>query len=197
MKTINKYLLIYSIILSGALMAFFQYGKKLKNENLTYRNNITVLMDSVVHYQVIDSLNASQIGELQLKLSEYKKYRQEDAELIKKLKADKPKTVIKTETKTEYKIITELKDSIVYRDTLKTINYKSKWTDLYGFISKDTLQVKIANREELILVESFQKKKFLGIKLPIWLFGYKQRTLDVVSKNPNTTVVNIEYVNFR
>ena len=118
-KNINKYLVIYSVILSVALFAFYEYGKKLRIENLTYQQNVAVLMDSVAHYQVNDSLNASQVGELQLKLSEYKKYRQEDAELIKKLKSDKSQTIIKTETKTEYEIRTELKDSIVYKDTLK------------------------------------------------------------------------------
>lgn len=197
MKRLNKYLVIYSVILSVALFGFYQYQKKLKIENLAYRQNVTVLMDSVAHYQVNDSLNASQIGELQLKLSEYKKYRKEDAELIKKLRADKPQTIVKTKTETKYKIKTELRDSVIYKDTLKAINYTSYWTDLHGFISKDTIQINIANREELVLVESLQRKKFLGIKLPGWLFGYKQKTLDVVSKNPNTTIADIEYVNLR
>ena len=197
LKNLNKYLVIYSVILSVALFGFYRYQKKLKIENLAYRQNVTVLMDSVAHYQVNDSLNASQIGELQLKLSEYKKYRQEDIELIKKLRADKPQTIVKTKTETKYKIKTELRDSVIYKDTLKAINYSSYWTDLHGFISKDTIQINIANREELVLVESLQRKKFLGIKLPGWLFGYKQKTLDVVSKNPNTTITDIEYVNLR
>ena len=197
LKNLNKYLVIYSVILSVALFGFYQYQKKLKIENLAYRQNVTVLMDSVAHYQVNDSLNASQIGELQLKLSEYKKYRKEDTDLIKKLRADKPQTIVKTKTETKYKIKTELRDSVIYKDTLKAINYSSYWTDLHGFISKDTIQINIANREELVLVESLQRKKFLGIKLPGWLFGYKQKTLDVVSKNPNTTITDIEYVNLR
>lgn len=197
LKNLNKYLVIYSVILSVALFGFYQYQKKLKIENLAYRQNVTVLMDSVAHYQVNDSLNASQIGELQLELSEYKKYRQEDTELIKKLRADKPQTIVKTKTETKYKIKTELRDSVIYKDTLKAINYSSYWTDLHGFINKDTIQINIANREELVLVESLQRKKFLGIKLPGWLFGYKQKTLDVVSKNPNTTITDIEYVNLR
>lgn len=196
-KNINKYLVIYSVILSVALLAFYEYDKRLKVENLAHRQNVTVLMDSVAHYQVNDSLNASQIGELQLKLSEYKKYRKEDTELIKKLRADKPQTIVKTKTETKYKIKTELRDSVIYKDTLKAINYSSYWTDLHGFINKDTIQINIANREELVLVESLQRKKFLGIKLPGWLFGYKQKTLDVVSKNPNTTITDIEYVNLR
>ena len=154
-------------------------------------------MDSVANYRVSDSLNASQVGELQIKLSEYKKYRREDAELIKKLKADKPQTVVKTITKTETRIETQLRDSIAYLDTLKVINYKSYWTDLHGLINKDTIQLNIISREELLVIESLQRKKFLGIKLPGWLFGYKRGTADIVSKNPNTTITNIEYVNFR
>ena len=197
LKNINKYLIIYSVILSVALLAFWEYGKKLRSENLAYRQNVAVLMDSVANYRVSDSLNASQVGELQIRLSEYKKYRQEDAELIKKLKADKPQTVVKTITKTETRIETQLRDSIVYLDTLKVIDYKSHWTDLHGFINNDTLQVNIINREELLVVESLQRKKFLGIKLPGWLFGYKRGTADIVSKNPNTTITDIEYVNFR
>ena len=197
MKTINKYLLFYSVILSMALLAFFHYTKKLRVENLAYRNNVYILMDSVANYQVSDSLNALQIGELQLKLSEYKKFREEDAKLIKKLKADKPQTIVKTETKTEYKIITQIKDSIVYKDTIKLINYSSKWTDLRGFIDKDSIHVNISNREELLLVEALQRKKFIGIKLPVWLFGYKKKTIDIISKNPNTTVNKIEYINIK
>lgn len=154
-------------------------------------------MDSVASYRVSDSINAFQIGELQLKLSEYKKYREEDAKLIKKLKADKPQTIVKTETKTEYKIITQIRDSVVYKDTLKAINYSSKWTDLHGFISDDSIQINIANREELMLVEALQRKKFIGIKLPVWLFGYKRKTVDVVSKNPNTTIKSVEYINIK
>lgn len=197
LKRINKCLVFYSVILSVVLLAFLDYGKKLRDENLAYRQNVAVLMDSVANYQVSDSLSASQVGELQLKLSEYKKYRQEDAELIKKLKADKPQTVIKTITEIETRIETQLRDSITYLDTLKIIDYKSYWTDLHGYIDNDTLQVNIVNREELLAVESLQRKKFLGIKLPGWLFGYKQKTIDIVSKNPNTTIVGIEYVNFR
>ena len=51
-KNINKYLVIYSVILSVALLAFYEHGKKLKVENLAYRQNVAVLMDSVAHYQV-------------------------------------------------------------------------------------------------------------------------------------------------
>lgn len=197
MKNINKYLAIYSVILSVAIFAFYGSQKRLKAENLTHQRNIDVLMDSATSYKVLDSLNAYKIGELQLKLSEYEKYRKEDAELIKKLKAGKLQTVNKTETRTEYVIKTELKDTIIYKDTVKTINYKSRWTDLSGHLYNDTAIIKIVNREELMLVESLEMKKFLGVKLPGWLFGYKHGALNVVSKNPNTTIQNVEHIKLR
>lgn len=197
MKNLNKILLILSAVLLWAFLGTYRHVKRLKVENLAYRQNISVLMDSTNHYKVADSLNAIQVKELQLSLSEYKKYRQDDQALIKKLKADKAQTIIKTETKTEYKIKTEIKDSIVYKDTLKAFQYHSRWTDITGLLNSDSINLQIKNREELILVESQQRKKFLGIKLPIWLFGYKYKSLDIISKNPNTTIVSTEYVNFR
>lgn len=154
-------------------------------------------MDSTHHYKVADSLNAIQVKELQLSLSEYKKYRKDDQALIKKLKADKAKSVTNTNTKTEYIIKTEIKDSIIYKDTLKSFKYHNKWVDITGILNKDSADLQIRNREELILVESLKRKKFLFFKLPVWLFGYKHKSLDVVSKNPNTTIVSTEYVNFR
>ena len=154
-------------------------------------------MDSTAHYRVYDSLNAVQVNELQLTIAEYKKYREEDATLIKKLRADKIQTVIKTETKTEYRTVTQIKDSIIYADTLKAFQYHNRWIDVSGILNKDSVDLQISNREELVFTESLQRKKFLFFKLPIWLFGYKHKSLDVISKNPNTTIVSAEYVNFR
>lgn len=179
------------IILSLAFSA--KYISKLRNENKLLHNNQEVFLDSIQKYKVADSLNAAKVNTLTLTNKELKKYIADDAKLIKKLKADKPETIIKTETKTEYRIKTKLE----YVDTLKTFQHHTKWIDVIGLLSKDSVDLQIKNREELLLVESLQKKKFLGIKLPIWLFGYKTKSLDVTSKNPNTEITNIEYIQIR
>lgn len=166
---------------------------KLQEENKLLHNNQEVFLDSIQKYKVADSLNAAKVNQLQLTNSELKKHLEEDAQLIKKLKVDKPETVIKTETKTEYKI----KTKIEYLDTVKTFKHHSKWIDIIGLLNKDSVNLQINNREELLLVESKRKKRFLGIKLPIWLFGYKTEDLNVVSKNPNTIITNIEYIQIR
>lgn len=184
--------LAFVFLINGAL--------KLQEENKRLTNNQTVLLDSMQTYKVVDSLNVAKINVLELSLSDYKKYREEDAALIKKLKADKLSAATSINTTTTTDIKASVKDSIIYKDrfvpidTVKQINYDSKWTSVYGYLANDTINLNIVNREELLIAESFVKKRFIGIKLPIWLFGYKTKSVDVVSKNPNTEIKNLEYI---
>ena len=173
---------------------------KLQEENKRLTNNQVVLLDSMQTYKVADSLNVAKINVLELSLSDYKKYREEDAALIKKLKADKLSATTSINATTTTDIKAPVKDSIIYKDrvipidTVKQINYDSKWTSVHGYLANDTINLNIINREELLIAESFVKKRFIGIKLPIWLFGYKTKSVDVVSKNPNTEIKNLEYI---
>lgn len=188
------------IILIVTIISIAKYIGYLKNENKRLTNNQTVLLDSIQHYKVADSLNVAKINVLELSLSDYKKYREEDVALIKKLKADKLSASTSVSTTTTTDIKTPVKDSIVYKDrfvpidTLKQINYDSKWTSVHGFLANNTLNIRVINREELLIAESFVKKRFIGIKLPIWLFGYKTKSINAVSKNPNTEITNLEFI---
>ena len=169
----------------------------LKNENKRLKANQETLLDSVKSFKVSDSLKAISVGNLELSLKQYKKYHADDAILIKQLKGQKPEVIIKPSIQTEYKIRTELKDSIVYKDTLKTILYKSKWNYVSGFVDKDTINLSITNYDELLIAESLQKKKFLFFRLPISIFGYKRKVLNVISKNPNTKIISAEYITIK
>lgn len=193
-----KFLAYFVISLAFAFL--INRALKLQEENKRLANNQTVLLDSMQTYKVVDSLNVAKINVLELSLSDYKKYREEDAALIKKLKADKLSAATSINTTTTTDIEASVKDSIIYKDrfvpidTVKQINYDSKWTSVHGYLANDTINIKVVNREELLIVESFVKKRFIGIKLPIWLFGYKTKSVDVVSKNPNTEIKNLEYI---
>ena len=188
------------LVASLAVVFLINGTLKLQEENKRLTNNQTVLLDSMQTYKVADSLNVAKINVLELSLSDYKKYREEDAALIKKLKADKLSAATSINTTTTTDIKTPVKDSIIYKDrvipidTVKQINYDSKWTSVRGYLANDTINLNIVNREELLIAESFVKKRFIGIKLPIWLFGYKTKSVDVVSKNPNTEIKNLEYI---
>lgn len=188
---------ILFVLLTIAIVAIQQVDKLHKENNLLKTNQETLLSD-IERYKIADSINVARIGELNLSISEYKKYRAEDAELIKKLKADKLAAVsnVKIETKIEQVPVT-IHDTIYKQAQLKAFDYKSKWTDVSGIIMPDSVLLDIANREELIITESFQKKKFWFIKLPAWLFGYKSKKIDIISKNPNTEVVGAEFITIK
>lgn len=188
---------ILFVLLAIAIVAVLQVDKLRKENNLLKTNQETLLSD-IERYKIADSINVARIGELNLSLSEYKKYRAEDAVLIKKLKADKLAAVsnVKIETKIEQVPVT-IHDTIYKQAQLKAFDYKSKWTDVSGIIMPDSVLLDIANREELIITESFQKKKFWFIKLPAWLFGYKSKKIDIISKNPNTEIVGAEFITIK
>lgn len=191
----NKYI-IQLIVL--AVIGFIEYKLfTLSSENTELKINQKALLDSTNHYKVLDSLSAIKIASLSLSLSDYKKYRAEDYEVVKELtKHEKLFSAQSVQSKTTQVITTTVHDTI-YCDTVKAFNYKSKYTDVDGLIWPDSVQLIIANREELIITQSLEKKKFLGIRLPIWLFGSKCSNIRVVSKNPNTQIINSEFVNIK
>ena len=192
MKTKIPY--IIAIIILAACYIYFSH---LKNENKRLKANQETLLDSVKSFKISDSLKAITVCNLELSLKQFKKYHADDAILIKQLKGQKPEVIIKPSVQTEYKVRTELKDSIIYKDTLKTILYKSKWNYISGFVDKDTINLNIINYDELLITESLQKKKFLFFRLPISIFGYKRKVLNVISKNPNTKITSAEYITIK
>jgi hypothetical protein len=161
----------------------------LRVENARLKNNQLALFTENNNYKLRDSLNAMSITQLELKLSELEKYRQNDLQLIKDLKISKSSLEriidINTQSINRYKALLRdsvVRDTIINRiDTIKCFNYKSIWTDISGCIHKDTTYLQIKNRESLTAVESLEKKKFWFVKLPISIFGYKNRKLDIIS----------------
>lgn len=192
-------LTLIAIIASCLMCNRIQY---LTEENNRLSNNQETLLTENEHYKIRDSLNVSKTNQLELKLSELKKYKSEYAQLVKDLniKNSQLEQIISVNAETITNLKAMLRDSIRLDtvsniiDTLKCFEYKSKYTDVSGCINKDIIDMQIRNRESLKAIESKKKKKFLFFKLPIWLFGYKSKQLDIVSLNPNTTIEYIEYI---
>lgn len=203
---------IYIAIAFAVLLAVigwqFMSLKKAKEERDIYKNNTTTLLNDVTTYKTKDSLNAVQVGELSLRLSEFKKYRSEDAELIKSLQTKNRdlQGVSKTQLQTIYKLKGQVRDSIVYvkgdtetiirTDTLKCLTIKDKWFDLNGCIDKqNAFNGNFESRDTLIYVETVKYKRFLGF---LWKTGkIKDRKQDIVSKNPHTKIVGAEFITIR
>ena len=200
---IKIYLIIGFAILVAIIIALANQLISVKEKNNTLISNQETLLNENNRYRIIDSLNVIRIGELNLTIDEFKKYRAEDQKIIDKLNADKVNAVEKiiTETKIEKEyvplvdtVLVHRNDTIIQHEKLKAFNYNTKWTDITGIITKDSVVLDITNREELIIVESLQKKKFWFIKLPPKIFGYKSKKIDVLSKNPNTRIKSAEVI---
>ena len=156
--------------------------------------NEATLLDSLNSYKIQDSINVAKISELRLSMHKYEKYFSENSKIVKKTKADKVESIINPKILTEIKIRTVF--DTVYVDSARHFKYTDAWSSVNGIVyNNDSVSLNIKNTEELIVVTCKQKKKFLFFKLPISIFGYKNKQVDVISKNPRTTISNVSYVN--
>jgi len=202
------YIALAFVILLGVIGWQFTSLKKVKEERDIYKNNTTTLLNDVATYKTKDSLNAVQVGELSLRLSEFKKYRSEDAELIKSLQTKNRdlQEVSKAQLQTIYKLKGQVRDSVVYvkgdtetlirTDTLKCLTIKNKWFDLNGCIdNQNSFNGNFESRDSLMYVETVKYKRFLGF---LWKTNkIKDRKQDIVSKNPHTKIVGAEFITIR
>lgn len=198
----KKYLIWAAIILAVAAAFWVQHVKikRLTEERDRYRSNTEILLQDVRTYQTKDSLNAAKVVNLELKLSEYKKYRADDAALIKSLQTKNRdlQRVTTAQMKTINELRANVRDSIVYLpgDTVTTvlrcIEYSDKWVDLDGCIINNTFSGKIITRDSLLITESVQYKRWLGF---LWKTKrIKNREFDIVSKKPNSKITGFEVI---
>lgn len=200
----KKYLIWAAIAMVVAAVAtiWVQRTKieKLTDERNRYRGNTETLLQDVETYKTKDSLNAAKVGVLELKLSEFERYRASDAELIKTLQTKNRE--LERVTTTQMETINELRgtvrDSIVYLpgDTVTTvvrcIEYSDKWVDFDGCIINNTFSGKIITRDSLLITETLQYKRWLGF---LWKTKrIKNREFDIVSKNPHTKITGFEVI---
>lgn len=198
----KKYLILAAIILAVAAAFWVQHVKikRLTEERDRYRSNTEILLQDVRTYQTKDSLNAAKVGNLELSLAEYKKYRADDLALIKTLQTKNRdlERVTTTQMETINELRATVRDSVVYLpgDTVTTvlrcIEYSDKWVDLDGCIINNTFSGKIITRDSLLITETVQYKRWLGF---LWKTKkIKNRQIDVVSKNPATKILGVEFV---
>lgn len=200
----KKYLIWAAIAMVVAAVAtiWVQRTKieKLTDERNRYRGNTETLLQDVETYKTKDSLNAAKVGNLELKLSEYKKYRADDAALIKSLQTKNRdlQRVTTAQMETLNELRANVRDSIVYlpgdtvTNVLRCIEYSDKWVDFDGCIINNTFSGKIITRDSLLIAETVQYKRFLGF---LWKTKkIKNREIDVVSKNPATKILGVEYI---
>lgn len=201
----KKYLIIAAIALavSAVVTIWVQRSRinTLTGERDKYRTNTETLLQEVSRYQTKDSLNAAKVGVLELKLSEFEKYRASDAELIKTLqtKNRELERVTTTQMETINELRATVRDSVVYLpgDTVTTVlrcvDIVEPYFELHGCATPDgQFTGTHINRDSLLIAETVQYKRFWGF---LWKTRkIKNREIDVVSKNPATRILGVEFI---
>lgn len=206
------YTTIAVFIAALVLSTIYLYTRNqfLKLDRDKYKNNTETLLDSVKTYKTKDSLNAGTIGALTLKKNEFERYRAADAELIKTLQTKNRdlETVTTAQTKTINYLRGNVRDSIVYvpidkpgepgkieykTDTLRCVDIVEPWFELHGCSNKaGEFTGTHINRDSLLIAVTVKYKRFLGF---LWKTKkIKDRKIDVVSKNPNTEIKGVEFI---
>lgn len=180
-------------------LCYFQHRKiqHLTEDRERYRNNTETLLSDVERFRVRDSLSAARVQSLELTVQEFKRFRAEDAELIRLLK--QRNRDLAAVNKTQYQTIIELsavpRDTIiVLRDSIMVpavaVHCGDAWYNFDGILTADEFTGKMEHRDSLMLVESVRYKRFLWWKTK----KIKDRQLDCVSKSPHNSIIGLEYV---
>lgn len=200
MKTWVKFAVLAVVIIAAAISVVWASKtiERLTVQRDKYRNNTETLLADVETYKVRDSLNAARVQSLELTVKEYERFRADDAALIKELKQRNRDlaAVNKTQSQTIIDLRAVPRDTVVVRDSVRVpavaVHCGDAWFDFSGVLTRDNFTGTLHNRDSLIVAETVQYKRFLGF---LWrTHKVKSRWVDVLSLNPHTKIVGVEYV---
>lgn len=200
MKTWVKIAVLAVVIIAAAISVVWadRTINRLTAERDKYRNNTETLLSDVETYRVRDSLNAARVQSLELSVKEFERFRAADAALIKQLKARNRDlaAVNKTQSQTIIELQAAPRDTFIVRDSIPipavAVHCGDAWFDFDGLLTATEFTGTLANRDSLLIAESVQYKRFLGF---LWKTNkVKNRRVDVVSKNPHSSILGVEHV---
>ena len=184
-------LILIAAILIAIIYFLIQGNNKLSKENNRLEDNQETLMQGAFIFQTQDSLNAIEIERLLLDRKELNKHYSQLIEDARKagVKDGRIQAISQFGTSTTTQIVTLVKDSVIYLDTLKCFNFKDEWLKLQGCIKKDSISINYTQEDSLIQIVSRVPKKW-------WFFrwGTKAIKQTIISKNPRTKLKYLEYI---
>lgn len=196
----KQWLIIGAVFTALLVFAGFQQNaiENLKQERNGYKRNTESLLLDVEQYKTRDSLNAAKVDALELTIEEYKRFRAADAQLIKTLQTkNRDLTAVTTaQSQTIMELSAVPRDTVIIRDSVAmpavAVHTGDAWFDFDGLLTDSEFTGTLVNRDSLLVAETVQYKRFLGF---LWKTKrIKNKQIDVVSKNPHTTVMGCELV---
>lgn len=169
--------------------------RKARAEKERLEANQTALLSQVEYYTTKNGKSAADVRKLTLTVDELKQY---NATLKKTaddlgIKLKRVQSASTTGVRTEVKFITQVRDSIVYRDSIivpvKAFTWRDPWTDVSGVIERDSVDLSVQSVDTLTTIVHKIPHKFWFIK-----WGCKAIKQTVVSSNPHTKITYTEYI---
>ena len=186
-------------VLSGITISLLRSRQRLIEEKDSYKSNTEALMSEVRRIQADSSTMALDIKTLTMSLDEYKRFRAEDEEKIKKLgiRIKDLEATAKHNVEVDAPIDAEIKDSVMIRDTvpvfLKAVRMYTPYLKINGIIENDRLTGKI--NLPVTLNQAFwieYKHKFLW-----WRWKVKAIHQTISSDNPYVEIKYSEYIKIK
>lgn len=125
-RILVKCLLAAVVVLGGIVWFQHRNTVRLKGERDRYRSNSTALLSEVRRIQADSATMALDAKALQLTLDEYKRFREEDAETIRRLgvKIKNLEAAARHEIEVAGPIDAALRDTVIIRDTIPVLRQK-------------------------------------------------------------------------
>lgn len=173
-------------------------NKKLTSENERLTANNTTLMERADYYETEAGKSAASVQKLELTYSELERNYQDVCQTAHDLniKVKRLQAAATTATQTEVKVVTEIRDSIVYRDglldSLKVLRWQDPWVSVAGEIRGRDVELDVVSCDTIKQIIHRVPKKFWFIK-----WGCKAIRQEVVSTNPHTKITYTEYIELK
>lgn len=173
---------------------------KTRRASQQHKANTESLLKGLEQYRTKDSLNAARVEALVLSKRQFEEYRASDAELIKELKTKNRtlQAVTTAQAQTITKLRATVKDSVIYRsdtirEVLRCVDYVSPYLELHGCMNKSEFDGTIKAFDSILIVSSVKYKRFLFWRTK----RIKNRTIDIVNKNPDAKILGFEYIEIK
>lgn len=196
-KILIKCLLAAVVVLGGIVWLQHRNTVRLKEERDRYRSNSTALLSKVRRIQADSATMALDTEVLQLTLDEYKRFREEDAETIRRLgvKIKNLETAARHEIEVAGPIDAAVRDTVVIRDTVPLLRQKvemiSPHIRLTGIIEDNRLRGEI--RVPVTL------RQAVWIEYKGWWFWKRVKAVHqtISSDNPYAEISYSEYIKIK
>lgn len=196
-KVLSKYLLVAVLLLSGIVYIQYRRNVHLANERDRYQANNTALLSEVRRMRIDSTTLAVDVEGLRLTVDEYKRFRAQDAQTIKKLgvKIKNLEAVAKHQLEVEGPIDAVVKDTIFIRDTVPLLRQKVEMItphiQLTGMIEDNRLKGQI--RVPVTLNQA------IWVEYKGWWFWKRVKAIHQIisSNNPYVEIQYSEYIKIK